>query len=86
MFISIVTIRFTTAGSKVVHDIYYNYIFTLQVLQEFLMMRCTSKLVYLWEDAFVGRTHRNISQDCSRALTRPQELLVAYKLIHIITP
>lgn len=57
MFISIVTIKFTTAGSIVVCDIYYNYIFTVQVLQEFLMMRYTPKFVSLWKDAFVGRAH-----------------------------
>lgn len=66
MFISIVTIKFTTAGPKVVCDIYYNYIFTVQVLQEFLMMRCTPKFVYLWKDAFVGRAYRSIRQDCSK--------------------
>lgn len=63
MLISIVTIKFTTAGYKVVCDIYYNYIFTVQVLQEFLMVRCTPKFVYLWKGA-----HRNIRQDCSKTL------------------
>lgn len=89
MFLSIVTIKFTTAGSKVVRDIYYNYVFTVQVLQEFLMVRCTPKLVYLWKG-----THRNLwvglteisGRTVPRPLTRPQEFLVAYKCVLIIPP
>lgn len=87
MLISIVTIKFTTAGYKVVRDIYYNCIFTVQVLQEFLMVRCTPKFVYLWKGA-----HRNLwvrlteisGRTVPRPLTRPQEFLVGYKYVLVI--
>lgn len=82
MLKSIVTIKFTTAGYKVVCDIYYNYIFTVQVLQEFLMVRCTPKFVYLWKGAhrnlWVGLTEIS-GRTVPRPFTRPQEFLVAYK-------
>lgn len=55
------TIKFTTSGSRVVRDIYYNYVSTVQVSEElFLMMRGTPRFVYLWECAFMGGAHRNI--------------------------
>lgn len=82
MFISIVTIKFTTAGSIVVCDIYYNYIFTVQVLQEFLMMRCTQKFVSFWKDAFVGRAHRYIRQDCSKILHQASGISTCLQTCH----
>lgn len=69
--------------SQVVCDIYCNYIFTVQVLQEFLMLRCTPKFVYLWKDAFVGRVHRNIRQDCSKTPHQASGV-PSYKYVPII--
>jgi hypothetical protein len=70
-----VTINFPTVGCNMVHDIYYNYISTVQLLggtpSNCVMYPCDlhvsgDTLVIPFEDAFTDQTQRNFGRNSSK--------------------